>query len=585
MDVFQEMLDQSGDKLILDEYVPKNGTYRLIALTEDGYQIERTVDIQYDRKTGEVLGKQDGRYHLICFLDYWSKLVDMNKPVDSKKIIHSNNYLAFAIKKDSIKEGKLTDEITENYYDTLLNPDRKYLKPKAKALYKTVEEELGQVNSELLEKVRKIMREEEIWEGIDFSAKDYVKLFFVFESEEETRSMYEQEGKRYLLPNIYNSNDFNEEDEGRIVGLPNNNMGMNSKKPYLANRTRRVSVPYLLDQQEVLLQAKLFDYLMGLAAKDQINVYVSPEGTGRKIRGYKEGEAADRVSFGYYLRLRKGKELEILQWDTINGYTPKLASPFIYKNIMELKVQEPEKLKYPFGKEYDDLWQVKAIIDSVLFEGKLSTNFFTDAKDIAIKEAVLKRTLLESRTGLFAWFRLGVTEGVKSMLNKVSMELALDAVYRGDIYRARRVLNLRWSLEDYFNGDKGKEIAMNAVRECLKEHMDMKDDWEFSGEEEFCYAVGQLAAYLISLSKANMIRSSLINPLLNSRNHKVLKKELEKLYKKYNYAIVHAARGRVYKILSRIMAYDGQGDIATDFLVSGFTAEILIYEKKEEEEK
>lgn len=43
-----------------------------------------------------------------------------------------------------------------------------------------------------------------------FSKKDYCKLFFVWENEDKTRAVYQQEGLRYLLPNLYNSNDFTE---------------------------------------------------------------------------------------------------------------------------------------------------------------------------------------------------------------------------------------------------------------------------------------------------------------------------------------------------------------------------------------
>lgn len=51
----------------------------------------------------------------------------MNKPVDSKKVIHSNNYLAFAVKKESIT-SKLTETIIDNYYDTLKNPLEKNIR-------------------------------------------------------------------------------------------------------------------------------------------------------------------------------------------------------------------------------------------------------------------------------------------------------------------------------------------------------------------------------------------------------------------------------------------------------------------------
>ena len=116
---FQAMLEEKGERLILDEYLPKNGTYRLLFLTESGYWIGDTLEIQYDRKEGKIAGSESKYYDLICYLDYWSKLIDMNKPVDSKKVIHSNQYLSFFVKKDSISGEKLTDEVINGYFDVL----------------------------------------------------------------------------------------------------------------------------------------------------------------------------------------------------------------------------------------------------------------------------------------------------------------------------------------------------------------------------------------------------------------------------------------------------------------------------------
>ena len=583
MDVFEQMLDKHGERLILDEYVPKNGTYRLITLTEEGFRVEHTLDIQYDRKADAMIGKEDSKYELICYLDYWSKLVSISKPIDSKKIIHSNNYLSMAVKKESMKENKLKKGIIKEYYDVLKFPESKYQKPKAKVLYQSTYEILGPVDKDLLGRIYDIIEDEAIWDGIDFSKKDYLKLFFIFENEEKTKRLYKNEGMRYLIPNIYNKNDFNGTDGNEIVGLPNNNMGMNSKKPYLANRTRKVNVPYLLNQKDVLLQGQLFDYLMGLASKNLVNIYVSPESKGRQIRGYKDNEEADRVPFGYYLRLRKGKELEILQWDTIQGYTPKLKTTFIVRNIMNIPIKDIDKEKSIYGREFDALWQIRGIIDTTFFEGRLSTNFFTEANDISLTDEVIKKVLLRSQERLFGWFRKGNKEGIEMFLDKMTMELILNSIYCEEIYRARRQFNLRWSLEDYFHGDRRKELLMGNIRKQLKEHIDMKEEWEFSGEEEFCYAAGQLASYLVSLSKANVIRASLMNSLLNAKNYKILKKELEKLIKKYNYNIVHSSSSREYKLISHIMEYEGEGELATELIMAGFTSEILIYEKKERE--
>ena len=55
----------------------------------------------------------------------------------------------------------------------------------------------------------------------------------MYQEEEKTKEIYKIESERYLIPNINNNNNFNMEFEKGIVGLPNDNMGMNSKKPYL----------------------------------------------------------------------------------------------------------------------------------------------------------------------------------------------------------------------------------------------------------------------------------------------------------------------------------------------------------------
>ena len=100
LEVFRQMLNQYGERILLDEYLPKDGTYILAELEENGYRIVKCMDIRYDKKNKTIQGKEEGEaYRFICYLDYQSKLIDMNKPVDSKKQIHSNQYLAFAVKK------------------------------------------------------------------------------------------------------------------------------------------------------------------------------------------------------------------------------------------------------------------------------------------------------------------------------------------------------------------------------------------------------------------------------------------------------------------------------------------------------
>ena len=50
----------------------------------------------------KIYDEEGEDYKYFKQLDYLSRLINTQKPIDSKKVIHSNNYLSFFIKKDNI---------------------------------------------------------------------------------------------------------------------------------------------------------------------------------------------------------------------------------------------------------------------------------------------------------------------------------------------------------------------------------------------------------------------------------------------------------------------------------------------------
>lgn len=91
---------RNNGRIIIDSHTLKDGTYRLIEIGDnDDWKITKTLDIYFDKKSKEIVGSTDEDYLFIQELDYYSKLLEMNKPIDSKKIIHTNNYLTIAVKK------------------------------------------------------------------------------------------------------------------------------------------------------------------------------------------------------------------------------------------------------------------------------------------------------------------------------------------------------------------------------------------------------------------------------------------------------------------------------------------------------
>lgn len=594
LDVFSEMLKHE-DNLILKGYVPADGSY--IIVKNDG--TVKNADIKFDKKTRDLNCTDDILLNDICFYDYHSKLISMNKPIDIKKVIHSNNYLAFAVKKESITT-KLTEAIIDNYYDTLKNPlEKKYKKSKeASKIYQKFEEDHGVVNITLLEKCRSWIKQHifsiDKLVNVDLGKKEYLKIFFeVFETNEEdnkkNKELFIQEDNRYIYPNIYNNNYYNVEVDGKIQGIPDNNMGMNAKKPFLSIKTRKNPASYLLDGDTALLQKQFFEYLMNFATNGKNNIYVDI--INNKIEAYSDKEEREKLSgieAGYYLRIQKGKELEIQVQDNIVNYQDKLLLNFNYQDFFNMNIE-----KYPeYTKDigiYIKRTDVGRLINNIFFSKYLLTNYFTDANDISVKDSVLKRIIIMYRNVIFDWIYKGIDNNFEVVEKQFALELIKNTLINDYNLRAMTQLNLHWSFEDYFanlekrGGEKMADIA-TKIKMSVKEKVMSKDKAVIvSNNEEYYYAIGQLMAYFISLSKASKKAQSLINPVLNAQNDTVIKTRLLQLYKKYNYNIL-TKNSRVKNLYAMILGYKSEGKVNQEMILFGYMDNNVIYTKSEEKE-
>ncbi len=461
LEVFGGYTEEEREKMILNHYIPKDGTYILVG---SNGEIVSVTDFKLDKKTGQV-NRNAERYHDFCYYDYHSDLVSMNKPLDGSKVIHSNNYLSFWVKKESILNGKLTADIIDGYYEVLEHPEKKYEKTAALSIYKDLEMEFGKVDAESLQKNKQwicdhIFSITDLDQTIDMGRKDYLKIFF-----EADREEYWREGNRYLIPNIYNSNQYNIVVKGETLGLPDNNQGMNAKKPFLSIKTRKSVAPYLLNKDDVLLQKQFFDYLMSFAMIGKFNVYVDME--KKEIKGYRNDGYPERPISGFYLRIQKGKEVEIHDQDVVPFFDNHMRKPFMYEN--KLGIEDEKNPEYEFGKTCETFKEVEELINDIFFSKMLINNYFSEEGDIKITEESLKRMLLLSRRKLFSWLHLGNTAGIGDLLDQVSRELIKGSISNEHMLKAAKQLNLRLSLMQYFaeGGEKMADFSIE-LRENLK---------------------------------------------------------------------------------------------------------------------
>ncbi len=568
-------------KLSIDNYVPKDGTYVLLNLDKD-FALEYKLDISVDKKNGDISGRTDSYYQYIKYLDYNSKLIEMNKPVDSKKVIHSNNLYTFFLKKDNLVNGKLTLEVIDGYYDTLAKPELKYNKPKAKDLYRQTESKIGGIDQKILERIREWIKkwaEDPSILPIEISGKDYFKIFFVYQDERKTKELYEKENERYVIPNIYNNNDYNLKIDNEVWGLPSNNMGLNSKKPFLENKTRKTVTPYLINMEDALWQNRFFDYLYGQASIGNVNIYFDFDPDKQEIYSIPDRSNPPYIDSGMYLRIRKGKEVEILECAAVCSFNPNLQPTFYDKPILEGKDDIFS------GKACNTRSELAAVIDEVFFGKMLAYNYFTEPGDLSITDTVVKNVLLTYRDRLFEWLYRNARCDMKEIFAEMGAGLIQNAIQNGYINKARQQLNLMLSLLDYLNQNTEMEETMKVVQEEFKRHMNMyKEEWDFERDEEYYYAVGQLIDYFLSLSKSAKKPFSLANPFLTAKEDALIKEKLSQMFAKYSYAIDAVIDVRAKNIINHVMLYTPETKVQQQYLIAGLTANNAFYKKKENQE-
>lgn len=577
LEVFAEELKRTeektgdGDRLILDSYIPADGIY--IVVNQSGQIRSCTIKLNKKSRIWEQTPNDNDLLRKIRFYDYHSRLISMDKPQDPKKIIHSNNYLSFWIKQESLENGKLDKAAIDRYFDVLKNPREKYKKPQDRKMYDYIAEHIGDVDQEKLEKNREwikenIFRLEKL--DISLSGKNYLKIFF-----EQDEALYIKEEQRYVMTKIFNKNDYNFEIEEKVLGLPNDNLGLNSKKPYMENKTRRVTVSYLITPEEAVLQRKFFDYLMNKANAGETDLYFDT--TKKKITAQKKGEMFSSDFTGYFLQVQKGKEVEIHHQDTIVDYKYHLIKPFRYQNVLGLEDKEE---RY---KDYRNKKELQSVINEVLFLSWLVGNYFTQEDKLSV-DGELKRNLVWSREAIFAWLYKGLDRNMDRVLHKVCMNMVKNSVRNGFTMKMGQQFNLMCSLEEYFKGGCGMAEKYADIQNKLRDKINQSGDCEIETDEEYFYAVGQLVFYFISLSKAKEKMHSLANPFLTATDNTVIRKRLQQYFMKYNYQLKFNGYkfNRMYRMVD---AYILKNKVQQEYLFGGYIGNNLIYESNKNKEE
>lgn len=565
-----------GDRLAIDNYQLKEGLYFKLY----GSQQEPEV-LKIEKKTAY----SDELWEFIRTADFYSQLVDMNKPVDPKKQIHSNNMYAVAFKAAALTGGanavaNFRDSVVR-YYQTLRSPKKEDAVMLADYLLPPPDVQVIESNQDYVLSLIDYLQQQ----IAEHNLKDttYVKLYFAVPLPD-----YIRESKRYLIPKIFNKNDYNVTVEGTTYGLSNSNMGMNAKKPFLEHKTTAFRAPFRVGVDDALATRNMFIWLDGQqdeAGKPITDGYL-PIGSSRVFALVKTGEKRQDA---HYLHLAKGMQPVIDEYDFLPGLTQEIMPVLKLENFLRLENFEPANIH--------NRAQLELLVDDLLFNKNLIRNYFNPApKPSDWLSAFQVNLLLRYREALRNYFRKGEQKDFAACVDGLSQSMLKEMLHRESYSRLEdtkvaKALNLRLSLLKYFNikekadmGDRLKSLAEGLKEKLITDKTDSLVTCE--SDQEFYYYAGQLVRYLVAQSQAQNPTYAMIDHITDARDVNKFKQEILRLEKKYTHAL-HLKNTRYNKLLAAVMGYGCVTDKVTgfDLFLAGVASPNIIYFMEKEEGK
>jgi CRISPR-associated protein Csh1 len=601
---------QRHSSIVLDNYKLKDGLY--IRLYPDRSWEEQSADFDRNHLIVNPKEEESQKVELLKWIkhrDYHSSLIDMNKPVDPKKQVHSNNPYSLFVKREVFlgekKDAKSGMEENIDRYLQSGQPDQVKLRwlelmpssgKKGVAGWPEVTNFFSK--SEYAEALAYLdSPERTIWADriaawyrsyykslTDFvgrlTFKNYVKLFFAVEplttlESPSCKQMYAFEYTLYTIPKIYNSNDYNQIVSEELVGLPSFDMTMNSKKPFLEHKTMRVQAPDRVPLSQALLAKEATEWL---AAQPKYTTNKIAYESGFNLPAGSSPEGALHIYMD-------GKDNELHGFENV-PFPTTVQIDLEWHNILQLKVRGEHKF-------YDPIQNVEMLqkaISSYYFRGRLNGHFLMDKPDVKSKDftAVMVALFLQSRQGFHDWFYKGTILSIRGIFAAVTLRLLEEQLLYVEHMRfddLADAYNLRISIEMVLNEKGGAHMAdrIGILVNSLREKLSQDGIVTCSSDEEFYFITGQLVYYLTKQSEAQKITGDMYEPFLRTRNGQQIKRRLEHTYMMYKHKIL-SGYGKFNKAFSMVMGYEpkqGNEGRARDLLLAGLFAHNLLFEKSE----
>lgn len=494
-----------------DSYRLRGGVYFLVDLKTSKHEkiIVRLIKNKNENKN-EYQPINEELYNKIKVFDFLSQPITPRNKIDAKRLIDTTNCFSIGFKKVQYfsidkktknKIYKINDQKSiEDYFEKTKNI-------LLKSDYFQSFKEYEQFIDKFVELSKEIIEKNYLTEEIN--GDDYIKIFADLPSEKYVlmKKIYDENYAYLGEKDNYASQIRKDRTESSTENkIPVNFISLNEKKPFNANKTRKVP-------------AICYEDATDRTNRDSLSKYLKlPE----KIKDFESR---------MYIKVRDDKE-KGFGFEEYNVIPKNIKSiSFDYDNYLNLK----KDTKIP--PNIDNLEELIRKLD--LFKFKRDDK---EQKNSEVWKFFLNSLNLWKTTGNFMPIK---RQFEQSCLTLIQNAIVLDE----DYLKAQIQFNIYESLKTYFIvqeqsymslkkdiRNNRKEFFMN-LSEIIKNKINQEETVSLDSDDEFFFIAGQITRFLITKSEAGTITDSLAEGVLCSQRSDYLINEVLKLYEKYMHAI------------------------------------------------
>ena len=517
--------------------------------------------------------------------NYYSKITNINKCMDSgKKILTHNNLNTFFFRDkifyytadESFSLEPLKQLIT-NFNKTYFSKFNKYVTQEEIDTYCNTILELLPKIVKIIEQTRKEYGLKDYNKSVDNSTV-YVKIFF-----DETIENYITKSDYFNNEaGTFNVEKYNVEFENQLFGASSFSTSINeSKKPFLVHNGTPFLVP-LNSLKDVKAYKRLEKWL---SSQNKRSGYISLNSKTHLLEfkdNLSNGEQGVFISFELGLTGFTLTNYYLCQGNQIENFDYKIFIPKRYEDNS-------------YQNQTISLSLLEDMISKKFYNGYLINNYNKDAKDISVSDKLssfLKAHLIKTRNAYYSFFKEGQKHLLKNIIYNYTFNLVLYKFTETCFYddnnkqfiipdNFKEIFNIYLNLKNYFYKEENNNMAypIKDNYDKIIKNLDNLNDFKIENDEQYSIIVGQFVKYCLNKSKAKKLTYDYVSVFTTSQNNQRIRTELQKLLNKYSHELyINSHKFNI--IIKSILEYETKNNFNNEACLYGIVSDNLFYMKK-----